>query len=66
MPGARMDIVNRVIFIIGYFQITKPSEPAGKYSLIKDAAAGLVEYIAARESTAYRTLLFTHFYAIKQ
>lgn len=47
MPGARM------IFNARYFQITKPGEAASKNKLLKTAAAGLVEYIATRESVIH-------------
>lgn len=47
MPGARM------IFNARYFQIAKPGEVASKNKLLKNAAAGLVEYIATRESVIH-------------
>ena len=47
MSGARM------IFNARYFHIAKPGESLGKHALNQSAAAGLVEYIATRESVVH-------------
>lgn len=47
MPGARM------IFNARYFHIAKSGESLSKHALHKDAAAGLVNYIATRESVVH-------------
>lgn len=44
MPGARLIVNAR------YFHIARPGEAASKYALVPEAAAGLVNYIATRES----------------
>ncbi|WP_099203959.1 MobP3 family relaxase [Scatolibacter rhodanostii] len=47
MPGAKM------IFNARYFHIAKPGESLSKNTLNKNAAAGLVNYIATRESVVH-------------
>ena len=44
MSGARLIVNAR------YFHIARPGETASKYALVPEAAAGLVDYIATRES----------------
>lgn len=44
MSGARLIVNAR------YFHIARPGEAASKYALVPEAAAGLVNYIATRES----------------
>ena len=47
MPGARM------IFNARYFHIAKPGEALTKHAMNQNAAAGLVQYIATRESVVH-------------
>ena len=47
MDGARLILNAR------YFHIAQPSEKATKYAFVAEAAAGLVNYIATRESVIY-------------
>ncbi len=47
MSGARL------VYNVRYFHIAKPGEKANKFALTSDAAGGLVNYIATRESVIH-------------
>ena len=51
MDGARLILNAR------YFHIAQTGEKATKYAFVAEAAAGLVNYIATRESVIYLSLI---------